>query len=1096
MIGKDSLESALLGHYVRFVKQHHPKAPTPALFADEALFENARNLLQRQGPETFFAAMNEGEHAQGGEDWGEFGGGAWDHERFEACARSGDPKQRAELFGALTKTWFTAYTSQGAYLDLDAGLAELARHAQGLGYDGVVLFLDELILWLAHRASEREWMHDQVQKMVKLVESEHSDRAVPIVSFIARQRDLADMVGDDYAGLEAKRLRDSLKHWEGRFDTIGLEDTNLPAIVEQRVLKPKPGAQSEIDGAFDAFKRDAGASWQTLLGQWDQAAFRKLYPFSPALIDALVALSSYLQRERTAIKLLMELLVDHIEDLKIGEVVRVGDLFDALIEGTDAADGAPRARFNAARELYTHKFLPLIQEQNGTRTPARCQRERPDRRVRLGCAGCPEKACRTDNRLVKTLLIAALVPNVRSLADMTASRLVALNHGSIKVPIKGTEAAQATNKLRSWHAQLTQVQVGKQPDPSVRIVLESVDAIEILRRAGELNNEGARQRVLRAVLFEALGLDAGAASSFRHKVKAWHSTTRDGDVVFGNVRKLHEDQFKCDGDAAFRLVIDYPFDDPGHSPSEDEQRVLELIERDMGGWTLVWLPSFFSAELNTLLGELTILDTMLASTALVQAHTSHLPVDQQTRARTDLENLRNAKRSRLEDALEQAYGLKPMVDADIDPSSRVQQHLYVLKPGAVYHPPQPPSLATALDLYLPALLDARWPNHPKFTKPLTTRRIEELVQRFTQLLDTDSKELPIDSGEREELRGTIGELGIVQVTERVVRLHQGAGPLVALENKRRQQGLDVPSVAHVRRWIDETRRMGLQDDVEDLILRCYARQYARTFVRGGVPYTPRAGVQIPGDVELEKPPLPGEEAWRAALVLAGHLFGITLPGKALHADNLKAFEAKLTQKLGELAAAATATPGKLGEWLRGFGVPEDAPRMQTAQSANALCAGLAGKSGKLLVETLASFDARTSARAVGESLAAGAANLDVLKNSLARGPLDRLRGDLASKVGAAELLEDVHKALRQDEVNVALAPRLRQLAEAANRLGQEHKPSPPPGRAVALRERFEDVPAGEAAARLRALADALDAESERTLRGSLEVWEPAEGEQD
>jgi hypothetical protein len=47
--------------------------------------------------------------------------------------------------------------------------------------------------------------------------------------------------------------------------------------------------------------------------------------FSPALVEALVALSDCLQRERTAIRILMELLVTHLPDLETGRVVPVGD---------------------------------------------------------------------------------------------------------------------------------------------------------------------------------------------------------------------------------------------------------------------------------------------------------------------------------------------------------------------------------------------------------------------------------------------------------------------------------------------------------------------------------------------------------------------------------------------------------------------------------------------------------------------------------------------------------------------------------------------------------------------------------------------------
>ena len=36
-----------------------------------------------------------------------------------------------------------------AFVPLDQGLAAISSHAKVLGYDGVVLFLDELVLWLA-----------------------------------------------------------------------------------------------------------------------------------------------------------------------------------------------------------------------------------------------------------------------------------------------------------------------------------------------------------------------------------------------------------------------------------------------------------------------------------------------------------------------------------------------------------------------------------------------------------------------------------------------------------------------------------------------------------------------------------------------------------------------------------------------------------------------------------------------------------------------------------------------------------------------------------------------------------------------------------
>ena len=65
-----------------------------------------------------------------------------------------------------------------------------------LGYDGLILFLDELILWLASQAADLKFVHQEGQKLAKLVEAQSPDRPVPIVSFVARQRDLSELIGD------------------------------------------------------------------------------------------------------------------------------------------------------------------------------------------------------------------------------------------------------------------------------------------------------------------------------------------------------------------------------------------------------------------------------------------------------------------------------------------------------------------------------------------------------------------------------------------------------------------------------------------------------------------------------------------------------------------------------------------------------------------------------------------------------------------------------------------------------------------------------------------------------------------------------------
>jgi hypothetical protein len=110
-------------------------------------------------------------------------------------------------------------------------------------------------------------------------------RALPLVSFIARQRDLRDFVGDQFSGSEQEILSDSLKYWEGRFHTITLEDRNLPVIAEKRLLKLKSAeAKAQLQEAFASTERGniRAEMFDVLLtSQGDRQMFRRVYPFSP-----------------------------------------------------------------------------------------------------------------------------------------------------------------------------------------------------------------------------------------------------------------------------------------------------------------------------------------------------------------------------------------------------------------------------------------------------------------------------------------------------------------------------------------------------------------------------------------------------------------------------------------------------------------------------------------------------------------------------------------------------------------------------------------------------------------------------------------------
>ena len=119
----------------------------------------------------------------------------------------------------------------------------------------------------------------------------------------------------------------------------------------------------------------------------------------------LVAASSALQRERTALRVMLQLLVDRRDELTVGDLVSVGDLFDVLAQGDEPFSDDLKRHFDHARDVYRDQFRPMLLDDarpHATRRPTR---------------PTPKHPFRADDRLVKTLLLAALVPQARPAAQ-------------------------------------------------------------------------------------------------------------------------------------------------------------------------------------------------------------------------------------------------------------------------------------------------------------------------------------------------------------------------------------------------------------------------------------------------------------------------------------------------------------------------------------------------------------------------------------------------------------------------------------------------------------------------------------------------------
>src|SRR5262249_9815901 len=257
-----------------------------------------------------------------------------------------------------------------------------------------------------------------------------------IISFVARQRDLRELIGENVTGVEQLDFSDVLSHWEGRFHTITLEDRNLPLIAHKRVLRPKDDAcKAELEEAFEKTAQIRQEIMEVLLTrEADRAMFRLVYPFSPALIQALVAVSSALQRERTALKIMLQLLVNRRDTLRLGGVIPLGDLWDVVAHGGEAVTDIMRLDFEKAKRLHPQKLRPLLEQQHEIDLEVDVERAKtnPEIAERLG-------RFVNDDRLIKSLLLSALVHGVEALKNMTCMRLAALNHGTIRSRIPGRE---------------------------------------------------------------------------------------------------------------------------------------------------------------------------------------------------------------------------------------------------------------------------------------------------------------------------------------------------------------------------------------------------------------------------------------------------------------------------------------------------------------------------------------------------------------------------------------------------------------------------------------------------------------------------------
>lgn len=1042
MINAGSMESALFDGYVSTVRALHPDAPLPAVYRSEPIFADARAIRARMGDVPFFAMLNAGGKPRAESDskprWGKMPG-VWDAKRFEeAMAADHGTRVRKSLEQDLVGRIFTSYgevAGQDAYIDIDPGLAELSQHAHSLGYQGLVLFLDELILWLASRVADMSFISREVQKVPKLVESRSSDRRpCPIISFVARQRDLRELVGEHVPGAEALGFTDLLNYWKDRFDTITLEDRNLPAIVERRLLRPRDSsAKAAIDEAFRQTEKTREEVLNVLLTrEGDRKMFRAVYPFSPALVSVLVAVSSALQRERTALRVMLQLLVDQRDHLALGQVIPVGDLFDVIAEGDQPFSEAMRKQYDDAKKLYWNKIVPMLVDQHQLGRYENLEQLPPD--------DPKARAFRADDRLLKTLLLSALVPDEESLKALNCERLQALNHGSIRTPIQGREAPEVLRRVRRWASLVGEIKVGDAENPVLTVQLTGVDVEHILERAAHIDNRQERLRKIRTVLFEQLGVQPGDMFGTSYEW-IWRGTKRSVEVVFGNIRE-HADETLRAPPFGWKVFLDYPFDEPGFSPLHDLQKIdAYLANNNASTQTVCWVPAFFSRETLRDLKTLVILDHVLAGERL-NDFGDHLNQTERQQARVLLDNQRSQLQQKLIEVLGMAYGIatpQPRVlDQDLDAGDQLKS----LDPAFAPKPPVGNNLKKAFEKLLDQMLEHQYPAHPEFEREIKVgdlRKVLEVVEAAAS--DPGRRTVP-EKPVRALMQQIAMPLGLGEQHDAPFLLKDTWKDRFLRAGAKAEGPL---TVARLREAIDEPRPMGLPVAVQNLLILAFAAQTGKRFV--GDASGRESLDQLDDSLELRDQRLPEEKPWEIARDRASRLFGQVVSALR-NAHNVAELERKLEEQGALLRGDAEKLPRALRERLAQLGLRDDIPRLATADDALALLGSMRNhKDGAVLA--LASFELKVPADAVARSLKSAGPVRVVLDGSQWQ-LIDGLRQvDDERGPEATEIVAELADALADDEYVTPLAASAeRSFAQAIALLARSttQKPEPPRAR--------------------------------------------------
>jgi hypothetical protein len=886
---------------------------------------------------------------------------------FEAMAKA-SLKQREALARAYLGYKGRDAVSAGIDPRWSDGLRRMAEHAKAQGFGGVVLLIDEFLLWLGEKSGQE--FVEAINDLNVIVDHNTGQRAVPMFVFVARQKDIREFFPDL---VDESKIHEQLDHHAQRFEVTKLQDIELRHIVKERVLRPK--AKEAIAEATARLGQDHERILPGLLNNpdVDLAYLKDVYPFHPALIETLIDVTSLMQRERSALRLLYELLVIHYPHLPLGQFLPVGSAFDAIFPpgGVEASK-----KVEVLQDIHRQYYDRLV--------PAMKQ-------MLAGGGEFDDKRRQALDQLVKTVLLAEVSSRLKG-KGLTIERLVQLNSVDVEGETYRGRLRVAAADLVTLSNQVPDLQVSSTDKTAiVRYVLGGVSLGEVLARArSKVDNIAQRFKVFYGALKGALGVagkrgfDEGDDNVGDYELRNWRGTRRKGSLRLGNVRELPYDAFDA-AEGGFTVLVDYPWDEPGHSVEEDRQKAMTVRKTRGNRYTVCWLPRHMSPT------ELAIL-TDLAAVRFLQSKEGQEEL---------LDMLAPVDRGRLVD---QAHGRERLLSEQLEALLRTvyvtHGEFFALISDVDTKRPHE-ELGANLDHIAQLLMDRRYPQHPQFLAEPKKAELGKLLDWMVVAGDATTS-VNYDEETAKALKNLAQPLELVNLGQTKASLRLDSRYIKDVLQKTDKDVVNWTEVADALR-----EQYGFQPLVLDLFLGFLCQRDHRALNQvSGDPLEVTIGMPASVPVRLERGKLVGPAEWSRLRELAVQLLGLPQPAAQRSLQQQDKLAAAMRQKGAERRTALQGLYARLGH----VGVDKGARRDEVAE-ANARLGPLEESttdSHRVLTSILGKWPERADdpVRAVAQGVEAARDALAEL-NDEARAHLEKGRGHQAVGTQVATHLDEL-----------------------------------------------------------------------------------------